>query len=463
MKTVSLTPIAAALLLASSAASASFDLIAIGKLDAHGSDLSRETAAPLENGVPGNLLGGIGSGLDYAGCGRFVALPDRGPNAVPYAPARDDTVSYIPRFHTLTMQLQPNTGRRGLPFVLTPALTATTLLHSALLPLKYAADGAPALNAIKHRQYFSGRSDNFDAGKPSTHPADGRLDPEGIRVSRGGTTVFITDEYGPYVYAFDRLSGARLRAYTLPDSFAVNTLSAVGDQEIGSNTIGRVANKGMEGLAISPDGTTLFGAMQSPLLQDGGVAAPYTRIVRINLVTGRSEQYVYPLTNIGSESKPKYPTISEIVAVNDHQFVVDERDGKGLGDNSSAAYKKLFLIDLGNAPDVSSLSGAAALAPNAVAKTLLVDLVAQFTAAGLDVKNIPAKLEGLAFGPDIRQNGQTRHTLYIANDNDFLPTITDSNHPDGIDNPNQFFVFAFDDQDLPGFRGQLLLPNAVCR
>jgi hypothetical protein len=38
--------------------------------------------------------------------------------------------------------------------------------------------------------------------------------------------------------------------------------------------------------------------------------------------------------------------VSDIVAINDHQFLVDERDGKGLGDGSTAAVKQLFEIDL---------------------------------------------------------------------------------------------------------------------
>jgi hypothetical protein len=35
-----------------------------------------------------------------------------------------------------------------------------------------------------------------------------------------------------------------------------------------TNTSGRVDNKGMEGLAITPDGTTLVGIVQAPTLQD---------------------------------------------------------------------------------------------------------------------------------------------------------------------------------------------------
>jgi hypothetical protein len=43
------------------------------------------------------------------------------------------------------------------------------------------------------------------------------------------------------------------------------------------------------------------------------------------------------------------------------RVLVDERDGKGLGDNSTAVFKKIFHIDLSGAADVSALSGEAAL------------------------------------------------------------------------------------------------------
>ena len=76
--------------------------------------------------------------------------------------------------------------------------------------------------------------------------------------------------------------------------------SPQGNVEISGNTVGRVANKGMEGLAISPDRRTLIGAMQSPLIQDGGTNAQFTRIVAIDVRTGHTRQYAYPLTNIGT-------------------------------------------------------------------------------------------------------------------------------------------------------------------
>ena len=299
-------------ILAAGAAHAAVELIAESQVSGAYEDYSVETAGPLESGVPGNKLGGIGSALAYAGCNSFVALPDRGPNALVYNAAVDNTTSYIPRFHALHLSLAPAAAGAPLPYVLTPFVTETTLLSSST-PLYYSdgsayglPSGKPALNS-RHRSqyYFTGRSDNFDPNKTSTNPNNARLDPEGIRVSNDGNSVFVTDEYGPYVYQFDRDSGRRIRAYALPAKFAASRLSAVGDTEITGSTAGRVANKGMEGLAITPDGRYLVGAMQSPLIQDGGTNAPFTRIVKIDIRSGAAREYTYELDNIGTAAKPK--------------------------------------------------------------------------------------------------------------------------------------------------------------
>jgi hypothetical protein len=236
-------------------------------------------------------------------------------------------------------------------------------------------------------------------------------------------------------------TGRRLKAFTLPSKFAVTNLSPVGATESSGNTSGRVANRGMEGLAIIPDGKTLVGIMQSPLIQDGGTTV---RIVTIDIATGTTHEYAYTLTT-GSG-------VSEILAVNDHEFLVDERDGRGLGDDSQAAVKTLYKIDLTGAQDVSDMSGSANLAPVAVSKTEFLDVVTALTGHGIDVRHIPAKLEGIAFGQDVVINDVTKHTLYVVNDNDFTATttVTVGGVAVAVDNPNQFFVFAFDSADLPG-------------
>jgi hypothetical protein len=397
-------------------------LLATGTLNGSGGDLSAATAGPLENGTAGNLLGGIGSGLAWAGGSTFIATPDRGPNATNWNAALDNTTSYLSRFQTLQLGLVKNSGGSG--WTLTPTLTATTLMYSPT-PLAYAAGATPALNDANH-YYFSGRSDNFDPSQPSTNPNNARLDPEGVRVSKDGKSIFVSDEYGPYVYQIDRATGQRIRAYALPANLAVTHLSAQGDAEISGNSVGRVANKGMEGLAITPDGKTLVGIMQAPLEQD---AAKNLRIVTIDIATGTTHEYAYMLTS-GSG-------VSEIVALNDHQFLVDERDGKGLGDGTKASVKQIFKIDLNGAQDVAAQSGG--LSAKAVAKSLVLDVVAVLGANGIAPAQIPAKIEGLAFGADVVDNGVLLHTLYVANDNDFVRATAGD---------NKFYVFGISDADI---------------
>jgi hypothetical protein len=399
----------------------------------------------LENGAAANLLGGFGSGIAHVSGDQFVAVPDRGPNAVPFNSDIDDTVSYINRFHTIKMNLKANKGA-GLPYTIDPELEATTLLFN-LTPLTYGSGNGLGVGSGEPKQnnflqhFFTGRSDNFNPNRTSADASDARLDPESIRVSNDGLSVFISDEYGPYVYQFLRFDGLRLRTFQLPDKFFVSTLSPMGATEIADNTSGRVANKGMEGLAITPDGRTLVGIMQNALIQDASSGAPnLLRIVTIDIASGRTtHEYPYVLTT-GSG-------VSDIVALNNHELLVDERDGKGLADapGEKAKIKQIFKIDLQGATDISNMAGAEAQT-HAVAKTLFLDIVKTLNAAGITSDLIPAKIEGTAFGPDIVVDGVKTHTFWVANDNDFLQDF--NNVPNS--NPNQFWVFGFKDSDLDG-------------
>ena len=80
-------------------------------------------------------------------------------------------------------------------------------------------------------------------------------------------------------------------------------------------------------------------------------------------------------------------------------------------------------------------------------------MVKALTDHGIGVRHIPAKLEGLAFGQDVVINGVTKHTLYVASDNDFTATttVTEEGVAVTVDKPNQIFVFAFDSMDVPDF------------
>ena len=443
-------------------AQAQFTLLSVGTLDRSSAGVFTDLSGlnyKLENGAPASLLGGFGSAITYAGGETFLALPDRGPNAMPFDANLDDTDSYVNRFHTVKFELSPKNGALGTPFLLNLSLHATTLLWSST-PLAYgtgdgiAGSGVPPINSSS-QYFFTGRSDNFDSSKDSGNPDDARFDTEGIRVSNDGEKVYISDEYGPYVYEFNRVTGQRLRSFQFPECnpvapypgcFFVTNLSSIGSNEISGNSYGRVANKGMEGLAITPDGTTLVGIMQNALIQDGNEGKKQSKLLRIvtfDIATGvATHQYGYLLTT-GSG-------VSEILALNNHELLVDERDGNGRGNGNNAVVKQLFKIDLNGATDISNMDANAVLANNAaVGKSLFLDIVDLFTKSGIAAGNIPAKIEGISFGPDVSQGKINVHTLWIANDNDFLSTVADA-QGNLISNPNQFFVVGFTDADLNG-------------
>lgn len=386
-----------------------------------GPDLSGLTGT-LEDGTAENQLG-TGSAIAYAGYGnRFFVVPDRGPNASTYNPAVDNTTSYISRTDEVDVKIAFN----GSNWVITPSLVKTTLFKNASALTGAVTPSNPS------KLYFTGLSSGFDATNSSNSM---RFDPEAIRISRTGNSVYVSDEYGPFVYEFDRNSGLRVRTFTLPTKFNItSTISAVGDTEIAGNTSGRVTNKGMEGLAISPDGTKLYGIMQSPLLQDNALDATlkkkgiYCRILEIDIATGNTREFVYPLSN-------KSYTVSEIVAINDHEFLVDERDGNG---GTSAVKKTFYKIDITGATDVSAVASlpASGTIPGVttVTKSASPFLDMLNPAFGLVGTSFPEKIEGIAFGPDLPDD---RHTIVITNDNDFV-----------AGNPNTFYVFAFDNTDL---------------
>jgi hypothetical protein len=139
----------------------------------------------------------------------------------------------------------------------------------------------------------------------------------------------------------------------------------VGTDEIADNISGRTANKGVEGLAITPDGKTLVGILQNALIQDTAAAPNLLRIVVIDIASGETtHEYAYELTT-GSG-------VSELLALNQHEFLVDERDGQGRGaTGSKAKFKQMLKIDLAEAVDITNMNGADA-ALQAVSKSLFL-------------------------------------------------------------------------------------------
>jgi hypothetical protein len=104
----------------------------------------------------------------------------------------------------------------------------------------------------------------------------------------------------------------------------------------------------MEGLAVTPDGKTLVGIMQSNLYNPSRTAAgttDITRIVTIHVDTGAVAQYLYRQDAAGLAN-------SEIVALTATRFLVIERDTRFFGRDSGTIRKNLYTIDLAGSTNV---------------------------------------------------------------------------------------------------------------
>jgi hypothetical protein len=395
--------------LSTPSAAAPIELIGVGTISGSATDGLTLSPTTLEDGTPHNRVGGFGSAISYTGVGSlYIATPDRGP--------ADGTTSYLDRAYLL-----------DIPVTLGPPGSVTaSVIDARLLTNELGAN-------------FTGSATAFDA---TNSTASLRFDPEGIRFTKKGT-FFVSDEYGPFLYEFDA-SGQRLRALTIPSKFLITHPSNTADGELPpNNATGRQPNRGMEGLAITPDGSKLYGIMQNALIQDGALNSSNqrrgfnNRILEINTTTGETHEYLYQLDSRSNG-------VNEMVAINDHQFLVLERDGNA---GASAAFKKIFKIDLTGASDISgvALPQAASPLPSGVipvtkTPTPFIDLLdPSFGLAGPD---FPEKIEGLAFGPDLPDG---RHLLLVTSDNDFIAT-----------QDSKIFAFAIEPSALADFQPQVL-------
>jgi 3-phytase len=170
------------------------------------------------------------------------------------------------------------------------------------------------------------------------------LDPEGIVALRDGT-FWLSDEYGPHILhvAADGSTIERINPFG----------SGTGGRSLPKVLANRRANRGMEGLTITPDGRRLVGIMQSALdnpFDDRSSIrrnSRVTRIVTLDIETGETHQYIYLQEALDLSN-------SEIKALSDTRFLVLERDGLfGGNPDAPAQYKNIFRIDISKATDVS--------------------------------------------------------------------------------------------------------------
>lgn len=260
---------------------------------------------------------------------QFYALTDRGPNATYTDGKMFPTSDYTPRIGLF--EIQADGSVKKLKEILFKRPDGTTITG---LPNTLALDGTGELPYDKEGNLIV--DENND-----TKLDDYGLDSEGLAALDDGT-FWVSDEYGPHMVHFDK-DGKELDRI---NPFVDDNRTSIN---LPAEFAYRRANRGMEGLAITPDQTTLVGIMQSTM--DNPKAAhtsTMTRIVTVNLETKAIKQYLY------KQDKPANSN-SEIVAISNDEFLVIERDGAFAGATPSAQ-KYIYRIKLSTGTELEALS-----------------------------------------------------------------------------------------------------------
>ncbi|MCS6970271.1 MAG: choice-of-anchor I family protein [Planctomycetes bacterium] len=398
-----------------------------------GSETVRATVAdrsawsvPVPRGLYASTAGGVHTYLSGFGSGiapvpgrsdEFWLLADRGPNV-------DGNPSSNKIFPVPDYQIGMARVRLLADGTL-QVLEHLRFRHADGSPMRGLPAAPGAAGTTNETGYALDPVTNTPASSPLDFDPDG-LDPEAIVALPDGS-FWLSDEYGPWLV---RLSASgqvieRIGPFgTAGSAKSPNPHS----RKLPSVYAKRRANRGMEGLTLTPSGW-LIGMMQSPLLNPssqavGGTGAGSTRICRIlciNPANWQMREYAYVLESHNT-------AVSAILALNDQEFLVLERDGGWPGAGSTL--KKVFRIHLGQATDIhdpaDSATGklidgktieelktaeallAAGISP--VAKWEVVDILALTDQHGTPYPH--DKPEGLALIDDNR-------TLIIVNDDDF--------------------------------------------
>ncbi|MGV3710516.1 MAG: esterase-like activity of phytase family protein [Gemmatimonas sp.] len=342
-----------------------------------------------------DITGGYGSAVvvDRNDPTVFWIMTDRGPNTTTSVANR--LMFPLPNF---------------VPTVAKFKLEGDSLRRIQTIPLKNAAGVNLSGRPNPAGQGATGETGIDPSGVALATDPDG-LDSEGLALAPDGS-FWVSDEYGPHIVHFD----ATGRTLERINPFGTGT----GGRTIPAVFALRRANRGMEGLAITPDGSTLIGAMQNPLDNPTpaiGRTSNANRILSFNIASGASKTFVYEADAVGN-------FISEIQALTATTFLVIERDANYQGGSPAATSKRIYKIDISGATDVSDPANSAngkvfggkvleALTPaerlangiTPVTKTLVYDLLTLPGGYPHD------KLEGVTLiGNDL---------LVVSNDDDF--------------------------------------------
>ena len=188
---------------------------------------------------------------------------------------------------------------------------------------------------------------------PETNPVKtdlNGLDPEGLAALDDGT-FWVSDEYGPHLVHYDA-QGVEIERINPFSTDTRNTVTVEGKTLLlPAEFAKRRTNRGMESLTITPDQTTLVGLMESSMDNPDkqGRKSTLTRLVTVNLVTGKIAQYLCRLEAVNHVN-------SALAAISEQQFYVAEHDREFPWQQPSAK-KLIYKIDLAKATNINDFEG----------------------------------------------------------------------------------------------------------
>jgi len=372
----------------------------------------------------------VGNGIDLGGFSALTHVPgdpanvfytvtDRGPNGSVKVNGVSQTAFPIPTFTPRIVKFE---------------VVADSIFLLQQVPLALGQGTDP----ITGTQYISGISNiagldeaPYDtAGHPLPYDPYG-LDTEGIAYSPRTDTFWLSEEYRPSLVEVAR-DGTILRRLVPHGeaSLFTNAPNVPIQDTLPAILAKRVVNKGLEGVAITPNGKYLYAAMQGPLANPDDSISRVLRIVEIDLSTLQPISEFAYLTPDGSLYSPRVDQnkifISDLFATGAQTLLVDERDSKN-------AIKNIVQINVKHATNVLDFT------TDGNGKTLEQMSVADLQQAGIVSPTRDVVLDLLQFGyPFQKVEGlaQVGTQISVVNDNDFDIGGTD---------PTQLWTF-----DVPG-------------